>query len=167
MSSKNFETCTRRRLSCRGVHYPTNRLLKADLWLYYDAHSVGENRLTHQIDGRRLLGKGLMKVLLWLVGLVLAASSGIAQDQPPLSGLPNAILSYQEQPSVVEQAKASGWRPPLEPQVTYSGALAEMHQRNSFRRTRVNKVVHQRYDDVNFDLITQRPRGIVLFAINF
>ena len=105
-------------------------------------------------------------VFLGLSASLLAVFMGVAQENqsPPSSQGPT--LSTQTQPSEVEKAKATTMvQPKLEPQITYSGPMVDLFRgENPLRTTQRTNVVR---DDVSVDLITRRPRGIVLFALNF
>ena len=106
-------------------------------------------------------------VVLGLGVSLLAVFTGVAQEnQPPPQG---PVLSTQTQPSEVEKARAATpVQPKLLPQITYSGPLADLSRgENPFRSAQRTNVVPRPHDDVTVDLITRRPRGIVLFAVNF
>ena len=108
-------------------------------------------------------------VFLGLSASLLAVFMGVAQENqsPPPSQGPT--LSTQTQPSEVEKAKATTMvQPKLEPQITYSGPMVDLFRgENPLRTTQRTNVVRGAHDDVSVDLITRRPRGIVLFAVNF
>ena len=107
--------------------------------------------------------------VLGLGGLLLAAFTSVAQqnqDAPPPSRGP--VISHQTQPSEVEKAKATVLRPKLQPQITYTGPAADLWRgENPFRPPQGTNGIRAAADDISTDLITRRPRGIVLFAVNF
>ena len=115
-------------------------------------------------------GDGFMKAVL-LGASFLVASLGVAQERqtPPATPAQGPSLSTQVQPSEVDKAKATLWQPKLEPQITYSGPIADLiNGQNPVRRPPAGtNMLRAPYDDMSVDLITRRPRGIVLFAINF
>ena len=105
--------------------------------------------------------------VLVLGGSLLAAFLGMAQQNaPPASQGP--VISHQTQPSEVEKAKATVLQPKLQPQITYTGPAADLWRgQNPFRARQETNAVRATADDINTDLITRRPRGVVLFAVNF
>ena len=110
-------------------------------------------------------------VFLGISASLLAVFMGVTQENqgPPSSQGPT--LSTQTQPSEVEKAKANATavlQPKLEPQITYSGPMVDLWRgENPLRTTQRTNVAQRAHDDVSVDLITRRPRGIVLFALNF
>jgi hypothetical protein len=115
------------------------------------------------------IGRRRMKVAVFgLVVSLLAAFTGAAQDHQPPPSSHGPTLSHQTQPSEVEKAKSTLAQPKLQPQITYSGPLADLSRGENPLRPRQGKnVVRAAYDDITVDVITRRPRGIVLFAVNF
>jgi hypothetical protein len=109
-------------------------------------------------------------VVFGLAASLLATSITWAQkqEQDPAPAQ-NQVLTYQVQPSEVEKAKTIVVRPKLEPQITYNGVVVDLARgENLFQRSkRTNVTARAAYDDLTVDIITRRPRGIVLFAINF
>ena len=110
-------------------------------------------------------------VFLGLSASLLAVFMGVAQEnQSPPPSSQGPTLSTQTQPSEVEKAKANAtvMEPKLQPQITYSGPMVDIFRwENPLRATQRTNVVRGAHDDITVDLITRRPRGIVLFAFNF
>jgi len=106
-------------------------------------------------------------VIFGLAALGFMASSGLSQQQQPPPQQPS--LSIQTQPSEMDKARAAVWRPKLKTQITYSGPVVDLVRSEKPLETLPGgtNVVRVPHDDLSVDLITRRPRGIVLFAINF
>jgi hypothetical protein len=113
-----------------------------------------------------------MKVVVFAVGASLVGLSlSLAQEQqtspPPAQG---PVLSTQIQPSEVEKAKTTAVRPKLQPQIKLNGPVVELARgQNPLApgTNETNVVTYVPPDDLSIDLITRKPRGIVLFALSF
>ena len=95
---------------------------------------------------------------------------GILSGQEPAKEQPSqgAALTYQETVEAPRPPPPGPLRPQLKPSVTYSGPVTDLlNGQNPLRPRPDTNVVYRFREDLSVDLITRRPRGIVLFAVNF
>ena len=104
-----------------------------------------------------------------VVAAVVCAAAQQDQATPPQSGR-GPTVSYQVQPSVMEQAESAMVlaRPSLEPQITYTGPLVALARgENVFAGVPESTNIVYAPSLAPGLLEPRRPPGLVLFAISF
>lgn len=96
---------------------------------------------------------------------------GILSGQEPAKNQPSqgATLTHHNETVEAPKPQVQGpLRPQLKPSVTYSGPFTDLlNGQNPLRPRPDTNVVYRFREDLSVDLVTRRPRGIVLFAVNF